>query len=293
MASCQSEGCADRLPGTGRGKDLNHSRAEHSAKVHKGFSGATVSEVVEDHDGSTYRAVYTVRFADVVYVLHVFQKKSKSGISTPKHEIDKIKARLEETEITYANHIEEIASQRDEESWQRVCRSWLSRTGTGTDEGEAGTTSPRVDRRAKAHANQSCRTLGDRSAQDLRPASWARHWLHLGSTSQTRHPTRPTYRSRFSSDESVSTTTIARPQKNQGYHRRYFAKIELGYIHHFEKVIVNRTYTEVSVLFGELADPVFLGDFLAGVALATVGRGASVCHLFYHLTPPPAPRTAS
>ena len=91
-------------------------RAKHpSAQVLKGFSGATVSEVVEDHDESIYRAVYTVRFADVVYVLHVFQKKSKSGISTPKHEIDKIKARMKEAEITYANHIEEIASQRDEE----------------------------------------------------------------------------------------------------------------------------------------------------------------------------------
>ncbi len=51
-------------------------------------------EVVEDHDGDTYRAVYTVRFADVVYVLHVFQKKSKKGIATPKEEIAKIKIRL-------------------------------------------------------------------------------------------------------------------------------------------------------------------------------------------------------
>src|ERR1700740_336976 len=54
------------------------------AKPLKGFSGAGVLEIVEDFSGDTYRAVYTVRFADAVYVLHVFQKKSKKGIATPK-----------------------------------------------------------------------------------------------------------------------------------------------------------------------------------------------------------------
>ncbi len=65
-----------------------------STKPLKGFKGAGVLEVVEDHDGNTYRAVYTVRLADSVYVLHVFQKKSKKGIATPKHVIDLVKARL-------------------------------------------------------------------------------------------------------------------------------------------------------------------------------------------------------
>ena len=55
------------------------------AKVLKGFSGAGVLEVVARRDGDTFRAVYTVRFAGAVYVLHVFQKKSKSGIATTKH----------------------------------------------------------------------------------------------------------------------------------------------------------------------------------------------------------------
>jgi phage-related protein len=58
------------------------------------FKGASVLEVVDDFDGDTYRAVYTVRFEGVVYVLHAFQKKSKSGIATPKSEIDIIKSRL-------------------------------------------------------------------------------------------------------------------------------------------------------------------------------------------------------
>jgi phage-related protein len=53
-----------------------------------------VLEVVEERDGSAYRAVYTVRFADAVYVLHAFQKKSKSGIATPKHVMDPVRTRL-------------------------------------------------------------------------------------------------------------------------------------------------------------------------------------------------------
>jgi phage-related protein len=65
-----------------------------SAKPLKGFQSAGVLEVVEDHDGDTYRAAYTVRFAQAVYVLHVFQKKSKRGIATPRHDIELIKARL-------------------------------------------------------------------------------------------------------------------------------------------------------------------------------------------------------
>jgi phage-related protein len=64
------------------------------AKVLKGFGDAGVLEVIAQHDGATFRAVYTVRLADVVYVLHVFQKKSKRGIATPKRELDLIRNRL-------------------------------------------------------------------------------------------------------------------------------------------------------------------------------------------------------
>lgn len=64
-----------------------------SAKPLKGFGGG-VLEVVENYDGDTYRAVYTVRFASAVYVLHAFQKKSKAGIKTPKKDMDLIDARL-------------------------------------------------------------------------------------------------------------------------------------------------------------------------------------------------------
>jgi phage-related protein len=60
-----------------------------------------VLEVVDDEDGDTYRAVYTVRFAGVIYVLHAFQKKSKKGIQTPKREIEVIKARLKVAEAHY------------------------------------------------------------------------------------------------------------------------------------------------------------------------------------------------
>ena len=60
----------------------------------KGFGGASVLEVVEDHMGDTYRAVYTVKIADRVYVLHCFQKKSTKGIETPKQDMDLIRERL-------------------------------------------------------------------------------------------------------------------------------------------------------------------------------------------------------
>ncbi len=72
------------------------------AKPLKGIvPGAGVLEIVEDFDGNTYRVVYTVKFADAVYVLHAFQKKSKHGIKTPKHEIDLIRARFAEAKADY------------------------------------------------------------------------------------------------------------------------------------------------------------------------------------------------
>ena len=73
----------------------------HSAKPLKGFGGAGVLEIVDTHDGNTYRAVYTVRFALAIYTLHVFQKKSKHGIATPKAEIDLVKSRLLKAEAHY------------------------------------------------------------------------------------------------------------------------------------------------------------------------------------------------
>jgi phage-related protein len=73
-----------------------------NAKPLRGFGGAGVLEVVEDHDGSAYRAVYTVRLAGRVYVLHVFQKKAKSGVKTPKAEIELVKARLKRAEEYHA-----------------------------------------------------------------------------------------------------------------------------------------------------------------------------------------------
>lgn len=65
----------------------------------KGFGGAGVIEVVEDDAGGTYRAVYTVKFAEAVFVLHCFQKKSKRGIATAKEDMDIINARLKIAEV--------------------------------------------------------------------------------------------------------------------------------------------------------------------------------------------------
>jgi phage-related protein len=69
-----------------------------AAKVLRGFAGAGVLEVVEDDADGTYRAVYTVRFKEAVFVLHCFQKKSKSGISTPKRDMEIVHARLKVAE---------------------------------------------------------------------------------------------------------------------------------------------------------------------------------------------------
>jgi len=69
-----------------------------AAKPLKGFGGASVLEIVAAHTGNAWRAVYTVRFQDAVYVLHVFQKKSTKSIATPTREIDLIKRRLAEAE---------------------------------------------------------------------------------------------------------------------------------------------------------------------------------------------------
>lgn len=70
-----------------------------AAKVLKGFGGAGVLEVVEDDVGGTYRAVYTVKFEEAVFVLHCFQKKSKSGIATPKEDMEIIRTRLKVAEV--------------------------------------------------------------------------------------------------------------------------------------------------------------------------------------------------
>lgn len=78
---------------------LAQSGSKHShTKPLKGFGSAGVLEVVEDYQGDTYRAVYTVRIQEAVYVLHCFQKKSSTGIATPKPDIDKIRDRLKAAE---------------------------------------------------------------------------------------------------------------------------------------------------------------------------------------------------
>jgi phage-related protein len=68
------------------------------AKVLSGFGGAGVLEVIKDHRGDTFRTMYTLKYAGTVYVLHSFQKKSKSGRQTPRRDIELIKQRLREAE---------------------------------------------------------------------------------------------------------------------------------------------------------------------------------------------------
>lgn len=76
-------------------------RKAHYAKPMRGFGSAGVLEIVDDFDGDTFRAVYTVRFAEAVYVLHAFQKKSRRGIATPSAEVNVIQQRLQRAKEDY------------------------------------------------------------------------------------------------------------------------------------------------------------------------------------------------
>jgi phage-related protein len=77
-----------------------------SAKPLKG-PGSGMLELIGDHDGDTYRTVYTVRFRKAVYVLHAFKKKSKRGIATPKADIELVRRRLKDAEADYATRFGE------------------------------------------------------------------------------------------------------------------------------------------------------------------------------------------
>ncbi len=79
---------------------------KHSdAKAIRGFGGANVVEVIEDYQRNAYRAVYTVRFAEAIYVLHCFQKKSHRGIATDRRDVDLIKERLARAEELHRQRV--------------------------------------------------------------------------------------------------------------------------------------------------------------------------------------------
>lgn len=79
----------------------------------RGFGDASVLEVIEAKAGNAYRAVYTVRFADAVYVLHVFQKKSKSGAATPKADMELINERLKRAAELARQRAQGLARQQE------------------------------------------------------------------------------------------------------------------------------------------------------------------------------------
>jgi phage-related protein len=81
--------------------DVQFGDTPDHTKSLSGFGSAGIVEIIEDHDGNTYRCVYTAKFAGAVYVLHSFQKKSKRGRETPRHDIAVIRERLAAAEIDY------------------------------------------------------------------------------------------------------------------------------------------------------------------------------------------------
>jgi len=90
-----------------------------SVKPLKGFGGASVLEIVDDHQSDTYRAVYTVKFKNAIYVLHAFQKKSKKGIKTPQQEIELIRQRLKVAEEDHKSRTRFIMSNKENTSIRR------------------------------------------------------------------------------------------------------------------------------------------------------------------------------
>lgn len=88
--------------------DVQFGDKPQNATPLSGFGGAGVLEIIEDHDGATYRAVYTVKFSGAVYVLHCFQKKSKRGIATPRHDIELIRERLAAAELDWKHRLGEL-----------------------------------------------------------------------------------------------------------------------------------------------------------------------------------------
>jgi phage-related protein len=86
---------------------VQQGRKPTTARPLHGFGGAGVLEIVEDFDGDAYRAIYTVRLATAVYVLHVFQKKSTHGIATPRRELELVRARLRQAELIDGKRQEE------------------------------------------------------------------------------------------------------------------------------------------------------------------------------------------
>ena len=86
------------------------------AKPFKGFKGASVLEIVERSVGETYRALYTVEFEKAIAVLHVFHKKSKEGIKTPKQDIDLIKSRFKIAEKDYKEWLIEFEENHEQEN---------------------------------------------------------------------------------------------------------------------------------------------------------------------------------
>jgi phage-related protein len=78
--------------------EAQQGRRPARVKPLKGFGGAGVLEILEDHRSGTYRVVYTVKFAGVIYVLHCFQKKSKHGVETPRQDMELIRRRIKAVE---------------------------------------------------------------------------------------------------------------------------------------------------------------------------------------------------
>ena len=88
-------------------REVQNGKTPLNAKALSGFGGGSVLEIKENHNKQTFRAIYTVEFEDVIYVLHAFQKKSKSGKATPQRDIELIKSRLSDAKQAHQESSDE------------------------------------------------------------------------------------------------------------------------------------------------------------------------------------------
>ena len=88
--------------------EAQEGRKPLNAKPLRGFKGASVVEIVESFDSDAYRAVYTVRFEEAIYVLHVFQKKSRRGIETSSRDLELIRTRLQQAEELHLKYVQRL-----------------------------------------------------------------------------------------------------------------------------------------------------------------------------------------
>jgi phage-related protein/predicted XRE-type DNA-binding protein len=129
-----------------------------AAKALRGFGGAGVLEIAEDHESGTFRAVYAIKFPGVVYTLDAFQKKSKSGIKTPQRDVDRLEKRLKAAELQEVV----VQTEKREQVMKTVPRTARVQKSGGNVFADLGLNKPRESLAKAQLADRICRVIAAR-----------------------------------------------------------------------------------------------------------------------------------